>query len=702
MSFRVVLAESVVATVGGVAGGAMYMTSVNNKVYVEGTGGSVTIIDTSNSYATSTIVFGSTPTYIYALNSKVYVSRFSNASVGVIDTANSNATSSITVGTNPKNITSIGNLLYVANRGSDNVTIIDTANGNSTTNITVGDGPEVVMALNNKIYVTNVLGNTVSVIDTQNGNSVENISVGTAPQALTYIGSKVYVANTNSNNITIIDTANSNATSTVSVGNSPVSFATIGSKVYVANTSDATVSIIDTANNNSVTTVSVGGSPDGLTAVNSKVYTANFASGTVSIIDTSNNNAVSSITVNYRPVSTFYLNSKLYVANTGSSTVSVIDIDTTFPTILSISSSKNNGTYGVGEIIPIDIIFSEAVTSTGNVTMTLETGTTDRTCEFSITSSSTATCNYTVQAGDTVSDLTVNSVSGTIRDAGSNLMSDFSIPSNIADTKNIIVDAFAAAPTVSSPSSNGVITSFPLSIAGTCESGSTVYITNSNMVNSPKTSPCISDTFLIDVSFGSGISGIQTLSVYQIDATGNTSSTTSKSIEIASSSGASGGSSGGGGGGGSGGGSGLVIIYGNPASNSITTNTQSGTNSGGPASNIIIKGDGVSSNAIIPQSLLGNFNGTNSGNSNTFTFVRNATVTVRNNEVLNLQKFLNANNFTVSNTGLGAVGNESNYFGLKTKQALAKFQKANGIKPANGFFGPITRAFINNLIKNAK
>lgn len=66
-------------------------------------------------------------------------------------------------------------------------------------------------------------------------------------------------------------------------------------------------------------------------------------------------------------------------------------------------------------------------------------------------------------------------------------------------------------------------------------------------------------------------------------------------------------------------------------------------------------------------------------------------------EVVILQKFLNAKGFPVSLTGAGSKGKETNYFGLLTMKALAKFQKSVGIKPAVGYFGSVTRKFIQNM-----
>lgn len=120
-----------------------------------------------------------------------------------------------------------------------------------------------------------------------------------------------------------------------------------------------------------------------------------------------------------------------------------ITLDSTAPTITSVSSDKANGSYAAGEVIDIDVTFSEEVTSTGNVTVTLETGSTDRTCTFTVTSSTTGTCNYTVQAGDTTSDLTVNSISGTIADLGSNAMVNFVPTTNLDGNKALVIDTTA-------------------------------------------------------------------------------------------------------------------------------------------------------------------------------------------------------------------------------------------------------------------
>ncbi|MEY4440876.1 MAG: hypothetical protein RLY49_502 [Candidatus Parcubacteria bacterium] len=62
--------------------------------------------------------------------------------------------------------------------------------------------------------------------------------------------------------------------------------------------------------------------------------------------------------------------------------------------------------------------------------------------------------------------------------------------------------------------------------------------------------------------------------------------------------------------------------------------------------------------------------------------------------VKKLQQLLNSLGYKLAESGPGSPGNETEYFGLLTKTALAKYQADNGIVPASGYFGPITRAFL--------
>lgn len=143
--------------------------------------------------------------------------------------------------------------------------------------------------------------------------------------------------------------------------------------------------------------------------------------------------------------------------------VSAFTIDNTAPTITGVNSDKTNGSYTTGEVIDVDITFSEAVTSTGNITVTLETGDTDRTCTFTMTNATAGTCNYTVQAGDTASDLTVKTIAGTIADQAGNAMTNFVPTTNLAANKALIIDT--TAPAISDISPDG--TTFSISTTNT-------------------------------------------------------------------------------------------------------------------------------------------------------------------------------------------------------------------------------------------
>ncbi len=172
--------------------------------------------------------------------------------------------------------------------------------------------------------------------------------------------------------------------------------------------------------------------------------------------------------------------------------VQTTSVDTTPPTISSVSSTKANGSYKAGDVIDVNVTFSEAVTSTGNVTVTLETGATDRTCTFAVTNSTTGSCNYTVQAGDTSSDLTVNTISGTIADQASNAMSDFSIATNLAANKDLVIDT--TAPTISStaPASSATINSQTVSytLSETASSASVVFTRTSGTADAGSPHTC--------------------------------------------------------------------------------------------------------------------------------------------------------------------------------------------------------------------
>jgi hypothetical protein len=77
-------------------------------------------------------------------------------------------------------------------------------------------------------------------------------------------------------------------------------------------------------------------------------------------------------------------------------------------------------------------------------------------------------------------------------------------------------------------------------------------------------------------------------------------------------------------------------------------------------------------------------------------FMKNVGIGSRGVDVKELQSFLNRTGYLVSNIGPGSLGKETDYFGLATKRALARFQKDNNIE-GTGYLGPITRKLINSI-----
>lgn len=82
---------------------------------------------------------------------------------------------------------------------------------------------------------------------------------------------------------------------------------------------------------------------------------------------------------------------------------------------------------------------------------------------------------------------------------------------------------------------------------------------------------------------------------------------------------------------------------------------------------------------------------------NSARFNRDLDTGLNGDDVLDLQVFLNGHGFAVAMLGFGSAGHETTTFGRLTQAALARFQKANGIKPSVGYFGPKTRAFIQGM-----
>ena len=140
-------------------------------------------------------------------------------------------------------------------------------------------------------------------------------------------------------------------------------------------------------------------------------------------------------------------------------------VDGIVPTVSSVSSTTPNGNYKTGDIVAIDVNFTEAVIITGAPQLTLETGSSDAVLTYSGptgTPLTTLTFSYTVASGHSSADLDCQAAGaltlngGTINDANGNAATR-TLPigasaGSLRTNKALVIDAVA--PTVSSVTSS--------------------------------------------------------------------------------------------------------------------------------------------------------------------------------------------------------------------------------------------------------
>lgn len=147
-----------------------------------------------------------------------------------------------------------------------------------------------------------------------------------------------------------------------------------------------------------------------------------------------------------------------------------ISVDTAAPNVAQVTADKTDGSYGIGEVIPIRVIFNENVTVSGTPEITLETGTTDAVVSYSTgTGTQTLTFNYTVAATHMNADLdyqATNSLAlngGTITDGTNNAVLTLAAPGALGSiSDNQAIDVDTAGPTVNLVRSTKLDGNYPL------------------------------------------------------------------------------------------------------------------------------------------------------------------------------------------------------------------------------------------------
>ena len=222
--------------------------------------------------------------------------------------------------------------------------------------------------------------------------------------------------------------------------------------------------------------------------------------------------------------------------------VNTFVIDTTAPTVSSISSSTSDGVYKSNDNITVTVSFNENVivdNSSGNPRIQLETGTNDRYASY-ISGNSTNILSflYTVQSGDNSSDLDYKSTdslsanSGTIRDDATNdtTLTLFSPnqSGSLSANKAIVIDGIAPAVSSISPTNNqsGVSITDNISVTFSESMDSSSVTTNSSNTSCSGSFQLSSDNFISCLQMSSSPSSSNSEKTFTVDPSDNLSYST--------------------------------------------------------------------------------------------------------------------------------------------------------------------------------
>jgi uncharacterized repeat protein (TIGR02059 family)/uncharacterized delta-60 repeat protein len=384
--------------------------------------------------------------------------------------------------------------------------------------------------------------------------------------------------------------------------------------------------------------------------------------------------------------------------------------DATSPIIESVTSPASNGTYVVGQTIPIHVVFSEPVVLVGsspyiNLDLNLGTSTVRTATYASGSGSSTLVFNYTVQSGDSTTDLEYINAgsliigSGNLEDAvGNHAILTLPVPTlsgSLSANKAIVVDGLIPVPTAAYVTlvfdSTTATTSIPTSNMFTVKVNGSSGFTSVNSVT-------IDDFAKITLGLSTPVQNGQTITISYTknssnikDLNGNDIASfvdfavQNNTVAVATPTVSSGGSSSGGS---SGGGGGYVAFVTTPTSNNASTTKSTSTIKNTVRVNNI-------SNASSSISLVPNVNETCDAY-----LIGTMRLGDKNNteEVLKLQKFLNE--FEGENLAVNGS------YDSATFQAIVRFQEKYkkhvllpwGLTRGTGVVSQTTRAKINALV----
>ncbi len=574
-------------------------------------------------------------------------------------TAAETVLASITVGTHPSSVKVLGTKVYVYNNGGDTISIIDTANGNSVTTVSMGSNPTDIVpsssmaTLGNKVYMIGYDEEKLYIIDGTT-DAITSISVPGEHYEITATSSKIFIANYDSNSISVVDTLNSNSVSTITTTGNVYTIYAYKGKVYAGSDINNKVFVIDPATDTVVDTVSLPGGAAGLTGLGNKIYVgggnAVSTNDVVYEIDTANGNSLNTIIVEpggggqclacYGSSQIAAAGNNVFVGTYGTSYVYVIDT-------ANGNSVSGFSSYGMYQFATI-----------GSYGYFPQSGTTE---VYRIEPDGTSSHYF-----DVASDPYGIAASGTRL-----------YITSYASNKLSIVETDETAPSVSLTSpSNGATVSGSVSLAATASDNGTIAGVQFKIDGANQGAEDTSSSY--GVSWDSTLltDGPYTIDAVARDAAGNyATSTITVTVDNTTPPAPSGG-----------GGSNFnkqrtfqpVTTYG-PTTSVITvaaTPTITTLTTIAPAQVTITP-------PVIQESKV--------------TFTKDLSFGMADPDIRKLQIFLNTHGFKLANYGAGSPGSETTRFGAATRYQLSRFQKANGISPAAGYFGPKTRNLANRI-----
>ncbi len=297
---------------------------------------------------------------------------------------------------------------------------------------------------------------------------------------------------------------------------------------FVTKSGGGTVTIISSGDS----TNTVWFAPLGTTIFTANASTITAASGTATTI------VAPTIAGNY----------KLYIidaaGNISSASIAVLTIDNTAPFVSNVTVNPGtvaDGSYTVGQVIPIKITFSKTVNVTGTPTLLVVTNSPPTTAlnYASGTGSDTLTFNYTVVSGNSSADLDYASIGalalsgGTIRDtSGNDAVLTLPVPGtsgSLSANRDIAIDT--SVPSVTLTTSASSLTNAAIPVTATFSEGVTGFgfsasdftITNGSVTPSSFATTSSSVYTFTVTPTGDGVVTIQVPVSAAHDAAGNLS-----------------------------------------------------------------------------------------------------------------------------------------------------------------------------------